>query len=66
MTTGESALPFWGGALLVGTALPFLLGLWGAAGGPAIVVALAGLLALAGLAVYETMYIRAGQSVPQS
>jgi formate-dependent nitrite reductase membrane component NrfD len=66
MTTGDAALPFWGAALVVGTAIPLMLALWGWAGGPAAVVALAGLLALMGLAVYETMYVRAGQSVPQS
>lgn len=66
MTRGDAALPFWGGAMLAGTAIPLVLSLWGGAGGPAFVVALAGLLALAGIGVYETMYIRAGQSVPQS
>jgi formate-dependent nitrite reductase membrane component NrfD len=65
MTTGEAARPFWGGALAIGTAIPLILALWGALGGPALIVAVAGLLALAGLAVYETMYIRAGQSVPR-
>lgn len=66
LTTGKAATAFWGGAIAIGTAIPFILALWGAAGGPAFVVALAGLLALAGLAVYETLYIRAGQSVPLS
>jgi Fe-S-cluster-containing dehydrogenase component/formate-dependent nitrite reductase membrane component NrfD len=66
MTRGEATLPFWGGAILAGTVTPLGLAAWGAAGGPASVVALAGVLALAGLALYETMYIRAGQSVPQS
>lgn len=66
MTRGQAAIPFWGGALAGGTALPLILALWGAAGGPAAVVAIAGFLALAGLAIYETMYIRAGQSVPLS
>jgi Fe-S-cluster-containing dehydrogenase component/formate-dependent nitrite reductase membrane component NrfD len=66
MTRGEAALLFWGGVLAIGTALPLALGWWGATGGPAAVVAVAGVLALAGLAAYETMYIRAGQSVPLS
>jgi Fe-S-cluster-containing dehydrogenase component/formate-dependent nitrite reductase membrane component NrfD len=66
MTTGEAALPFWGGALLAGIGLPLGLSLWASTGGPAVVLAAAGVLALAGLALYETMYIRAGQSVPQS
>jgi formate-dependent nitrite reductase membrane component NrfD len=66
MTLGPSALPFWLGAVLLGSALPLALAAWVAAGGPAGIVVIAALLALAGLAVYEDMYIRAGQSVPLS
>jgi formate-dependent nitrite reductase membrane component NrfD len=66
MTTGRAALPFWGGAVLAGAVLPLALAAWGAAGGPAALIAIAGVLSLIGLAIYETVYIRAGQSVPLS
>jgi formate-dependent nitrite reductase membrane component NrfD len=66
MTEGDAALPFWGGALLAGMAVPLILALWAATGGPVVAAAVAGVLALAGLAIYETLYINAGQSVPQS
>jgi Fe-S-cluster-containing dehydrogenase component/formate-dependent nitrite reductase membrane component NrfD len=66
LTADGSAVPFWGGVAAVGTGGPLALGWWGATGGPAAIVAVAGVLALAGLAIYETMYIRAGQSVPLS
>ena len=66
MTQGRGAIPFWIGALLLGTALPLALGAGVAAGGPGGTVVAAGLVALAGLGVYEDLYIRAGQSVPLS
>ena len=63
---GQAAAPFWLGAMAVGSALPFLLAVWAARGGPAVVAAIAAVSALAGLAVYEHLYVRAGQSVPLS
>jgi Fe-S-cluster-containing dehydrogenase component/formate-dependent nitrite reductase membrane component NrfD len=66
LTAGRAAMSFWGGALVVGTAIPLVLAILGWAGGPEWMVASAGLLSLAGLAIYETLYIRAGQSVPLS
>jgi formate-dependent nitrite reductase membrane component NrfD len=66
MTRGHSAVPFWIGVMTVGTALPLAFAGWAAAGGPAPVGAVAAVCALAGLAWYEDMYIRAGQSVPLS
>jgi hypothetical protein len=66
MTRGAAVGVFWGGALLAGTALPLVLAIWTALGGPEAAVGAAGVLALTGLAIYETMYISAGQSVPQS
>lgn len=66
LTTGGVTGLFWGGALLLGTALPFGLATWVAAGGPKLIVLVAALLALAGLGLYEDLYIRAGQSVPLS
>jgi len=54
------------GILVAGHALPFfLLALTGGRDG-APIAALAGLLALAGLALYEHLYVRAGQSVALS
>lgn len=66
LTTGGPTGPFWGGALLLGMLVPFALAIWVAAGGPQLIVLAAALLALAGLALYEDLYIRAGQSVPLS
>ena len=66
LTRGGPLGPFWGGALGAGTFLPLILAVWVAAGGPAGVVVAAAVLALAGLALYEYLYVRAGQSVPLS
>ncbi|MDQ2744969.1 MAG: polysulfide reductase NrfD [Chloroflexota bacterium] len=66
LTGGGPAGPFWGGVLLLGTLLPLVLAGWVAAGGPTLVVLAASALALAGLALYEDLFIRAGQSVPLS
>jgi len=66
MTRGRSAAPFWIGVMTFGTVLPLAFAAWAAAGGPALVGAVAAICALAGLAWYEDMYIRAGQSVPLS
>jgi formate-dependent nitrite reductase membrane component NrfD len=57
---------FWLGALLGGTAVPLILATWVARGGPTGVLIPGSILALVGLAVYEELYIRAGQSVPLS
>jgi formate-dependent nitrite reductase membrane component NrfD len=65
MTREEAAPRFWIG-LLAGAALPTALAAWTAAGGPSLVAGIAAVVALAGLALYEDGYIRAGQSVPQS
>jgi hypothetical protein len=65
MTRGEAASLFWT-IVLAGIALPTVLAAWTAAGGPTFLAGIAGVLALAGLALYEDCYIRAGQSVPQS
>jgi Fe-S-cluster-containing dehydrogenase component/formate-dependent nitrite reductase membrane component NrfD len=59
ITHGRYRLPFWVGAVLVGCILPALLLLTDA---PAI----AGVLALTGLLVFEWCFVMAGQSVPNS
>ena len=66
LTRGGAMGPFWGGVIALGTVLPLVLALWVAAGGPKPVVLVAAVLALGGLAIYEDLYIRAGQSVPLS
>jgi Fe-S-cluster-containing dehydrogenase component/formate-dependent nitrite reductase membrane component NrfD len=66
MTEGSNRLRFWGGVVLLGLLVPCGIAAWVAAGGPAGVALVAAVLALAGLAVYEDGYVRAGQSVPQS
>jgi Fe-S-cluster-containing dehydrogenase component/formate-dependent nitrite reductase membrane component NrfD len=64
---GPASGAFWFGVVLVGAALPALalLGVLGL-GLPLWVSAIAALLALAGLWIYEDVWIRAGQSVPMS
>jgi len=66
LTGGKNALPFWGGVIVGGGLVPVLLAVWFALGGPLAASVIAALLALAGLALYEDLYISAGQSVPQS
>ncbi len=61
LTQGELRSRFWGGVVAAGIVLPLVLLLAGAAGAP-----LASLLALAGLWLYETLWVRAGQSIPLS
>ena len=64
ITHGPFRTLFWGVAIAAGGFLPLLL-LW-LAPGSYTVVALAGLLALAGLFAFEWCFIMAGQSVPNS
>ncbi|HLJ69435.1 MAG TPA: 4Fe-4S dicluster domain-containing protein [Chloroflexota bacterium] len=66
MTRGSNGAAFWYGVIGAGTAGPIALAIWSAAGGPAVVAAVAAILALTGLALYEDLYIDAGQSVPLS
>ena len=61
ITRGEWRWRFWGGVVVAGTALPLgLLALGPAASG------VAAILALAGLWIYEDLWIKAGQSIPLS
>jgi formate-dependent nitrite reductase membrane component NrfD len=66
MTRGESGRWFWLGAVGLGGVLPLALAAWTAAGGAAALDVSAAIFSLAGLAVYEELYVRAGQSVPLS
>ncbi len=59
---GRYRFHFWGGSVLLGHLLPFLLAL--ALWPPAL--ALAGLLAIAGLFAYEYAYVLAPQEIPNS
>jgi formate-dependent nitrite reductase membrane component NrfD len=61
LSHGSLSGKFWGGVMAAGIVLPLLLLLAGTLG-----TALASLLALAGLWLYERLWVRAGQSVPLS
>jgi len=61
ITRGEWRTPFWGGVIAAGTVLPIVL-VWP---NPYSAV-LGGALALAGLWIYEDLWVKAGQSVPLS
>lgn len=61
LTEGAWAPRFWGGVVAGGIALPLVLAWWGPAGA----LTAAG-LALAGLWLYEDLWVKAGQSVPLS
>jgi formate-dependent nitrite reductase membrane component NrfD len=66
LTRGAYRVRFWVGVVLVGTVLPMLALLVGAFSGPMSFTALAALLALAGLWLWEDLWVKAGQSVPLS
>jgi len=55
---------FWGGAVVLGGILPLCL-IWAGPFG-SYNAALAGMLALAGLLIFEWCFVMAGQSVPNS
>jgi Ni/Fe-hydrogenase subunit HybB-like protein len=64
MTHGPFSSAFWGGAVTLGGILPVLILL--IASSNRLLVGLSGLLALAGLLVFEWCFVMAGQSVPNS
>jgi formate-dependent nitrite reductase membrane component NrfD len=64
ITRGRYRLRFWGGVLAGGIVLPMALLAAGGASTPA--VGLASALALAGLWLWEDLWVKAGQSVPLS
>ena len=61
ITRGEWRTRFWGGVIAAGTALPIIL-VWPTPYSAALGAA----LALAGLWIYEDLWVKAGQSVPLS
>jgi hypothetical protein len=61
LTCGPLKARFWGGAVLLGIAAPIVLMLVGGS-----VPAVAALFALAGLWIYEDLWVKAGQSIPLS
>jgi Fe-S-cluster-containing dehydrogenase component/formate-dependent nitrite reductase membrane component NrfD len=61
LTAGGYRSRFWAGAVVGGVLLPFLLIVWVPGG-----MVIGALLALAGLWVYEDVWVRAGQSIPLS
>ena len=63
ITRGPFRLAFWGGAVLLGGILPVLLLLLAS---NRLLVGFAGVLALAGLLIFEWCFVMAGQSVPNS
>jgi Fe-S-cluster-containing dehydrogenase component/formate-dependent nitrite reductase membrane component NrfD len=64
VTRGHFRTHFWAGVVAVGLALPLVLVLTALDGG--VVAGLAAALALAGLWIYEDVWVKAGQSVPLS
>jgi Fe-S-cluster-containing dehydrogenase component/formate-dependent nitrite reductase membrane component NrfD len=66
VTHGALRGRFWGGVVAAGLVLPLGLVLVAAAWDSVAVTALAALLALAGLWVWEDVWVKAGQSVPLS
>ena len=68
LTRGRYALRFWLGGVMAGLVAPAGMVLYAVAAeieGPALPAA-AGVLALAGMFVYEDAFVRAGQSAPLS
>jgi Fe-S-cluster-containing dehydrogenase component/formate-dependent nitrite reductase membrane component NrfD len=61
ITRGRLSQPFWVGAVGAGIVLPLVLLWFGPAG-----AAVASALALAGLWIYEDLWVKAGQSIPLS
>src|SRR5688572_6352458 len=61
ITRGPWSGRFWGGVIVIGIVAPMALVAWGP--GPAV---LGALFALAGLWIYEDLWVKAGQSIPLS
>jgi formate-dependent nitrite reductase membrane component NrfD len=66
ITRGAYRLRFWAGVVAAGVVAPIALVLGGAMLDSSVVSALAALLALAGLWLWEDLWVKAGQSVPLS
>jgi Fe-S-cluster-containing dehydrogenase component/formate-dependent nitrite reductase membrane component NrfD len=61
LTAGRYRVRFWGAVVVAGIAVPLALAPFGVAG-----ASIAAVLALAGLWVYEDLWVKVGQSVPLS
>jgi formate-dependent nitrite reductase membrane component NrfD len=66
LTRGAYRARFWGGVVLAGTVLPMITLIAGAVLDATSLMTLAALLALAGLWLWEDLWVKAGQSVPLS
>jgi Ni/Fe-hydrogenase subunit HybB-like protein len=66
LTRGAYRVRFWGGVLLAGSVLPMIVLIAGAALDHLGLIALAALLALAGLWLWEDLWVKVGQSMPLS
>ncbi|MGH8014007.1 MAG: 4Fe-4S dicluster domain-containing protein [Candidatus Binataceae bacterium] len=66
MTRGGLCVQFWGGALGIGAAVPLILLGLAPVGGTFTLTIAAAVAALAGLLVFELVWIKAGQAVPLS
>jgi Fe-S-cluster-containing dehydrogenase component/formate-dependent nitrite reductase membrane component NrfD len=66
LTRGAYRARFWGGVVLTGTVVPMIGLIAGAARDDMSLTALAALLALGGLWLWEDLWVKAGQSVPLS
>jgi Fe-S-cluster-containing dehydrogenase component/Ni/Fe-hydrogenase subunit HybB-like protein len=66
LTSGAYRVRFWVGAVLGGVAAPIMLLMLGALADQELLLAAAAALALAGLWLWEDLWVRAGQSVPLS
>ena len=66
LTRGAYRARFWAGVMLTGTVLPMILLIAAAVVDSMLLTGLAALLALAGLWLWEDLWVKAGQSVPLS
>jgi formate-dependent nitrite reductase membrane component NrfD len=63
---GPHRMRFWGGVVVGGVVVPMILMIAGAASDSNALSAVGALLALAGLWLWEDLWVKAGQSVPLS
>ena len=66
LTRGAYRVRFWAGVMLTGTVLPMIILIAGAVVDSMLLTGLAALLALAGLWLWEDLWVKAGQSIPLS
>jgi formate-dependent nitrite reductase membrane component NrfD len=66
ITRGPYRAAFWGGVVVAGLAAPFVLLLAADVAGPSALRVAAAVLALAGLWIWEDLWVKAGQAIPLS